>query len=361
VTDAAAHLLLSRFILRVIVGSRRVIVIVVTACGLVGHWATQRPAAQPLRPAYFSFSTDDVWLNLHHFLYVLGRARNGAPDATQQAVAGVAADERQGRATLTAEEQQTWETTVTAYANGLSRQPSMFQPPLAPITLTLAGTGDVAVPATVIDDAVRQTLIAAMPVYRKAWWPRHRAMNERYVATLQQQLDQDGPAIVSSLARSYGLTWPARPYPTHVVPYASWQGGFSYTGLRIVVSSNDYPMNRGWYPLEILFHEAMHQWDDDVARVLQAHATARQVRLPIDLSHTLVFVTAADAVRRLHPEHVAFIDALNLWSGSLSGSRLPAARLRPAIEATWKPYLDGRGERDDVFAAMVAAAAAVTP
>ena len=114
-------------------------------------------------------------------------------------------------------------------------------------------------------------------------------------------------------------------------------------------------------PLEIVFHEAMHQWDDDLARVLQAQAKARQVRVAVDLSHVLVFVTAGDVVRRLHPEHVPFIDLLDLWRGTLSGSQAPAARLRPAIQETWKPYLDGRGTRDDVFAAMVAAAAAVTP
>ena len=237
----------------------------------------------------------------------------------------------------------------------------MFQPPLAPITLTLAGTGDTEVPATAVDGAVRQTLTAAMPVYRKAWWPHHRAINQRFVARLQQQVDRDGSTIVASLSRIYGLTWPASPYPTHVVAYANWQGGFSYTGRGIVLSSNDYPTNAGWYSLEIVFHEAMHQWDMRRRPVLQAQAKARQVRLAVDLSHVLVFVTAGDVVRRLHPEHVPFIDLLDVWRGTLSGSQAPAARLRPAIQETWKPYLDGRGTRDDVFAAMVAAAAAVTP
>ena len=82
---------------------------------------------------------------------VLGRSRSGTPDATQQAVVGITADERQGRAVLTDDERQQWDTVVTAYVNGLSRQQSMFQPPLAPITLTLAGTGDTAVPATALD------------------------------------------------------------------------------------------------------------------------------------------------------------------------------------------------------------------
>jgi hypothetical protein len=50
------------------------------------------------------------------------------------------------------------------------------------------------------------------------------------------------------------------------------------------------------------------------------------------------------------------LDAANLWRGTLSGARAPVERLRSAIEETWKPYIDGRGTRDDAFAAMVAAA-----
>jgi len=61
-------------------------------------------------------------------------------------------------------------------------------------------------------------------------------------------------------------------------------------------------------------------------------------------------------VQRRHPEHEPFIDAANLWQGTLSGARAPVGRLRSAIHETWKPYIDGRGTRDDAFAAMVAAA-----
>lgn len=53
---------------------------------------------------WFAIHTDDFWLNLHHYLYVLGRAHAGTPDARQPAVAGALEDERQGLATVADEE-----------------------------------------------------------------------------------------------------------------------------------------------------------------------------------------------------------------------------------------------------------------
>jgi hypothetical protein len=35
--------------------------------------------------------------------------------------------------------------------------------------------------------------------------------------------------------------------------------------------------------------------------------------------------------------------------------------LQPPIQQIWKPYLDGRGSRDEAIDALVAAAAAATP
>jgi hypothetical protein len=108
----------------------------------------------------------------------------------------------------------------------------------------------------------------------------------------------------------------------------------------------------------MVFHEGMHQWDDQVQRALQDEAIRQGTTLPVDLSHVLVFVTVGEAIRRLHPEHVPYIDALNLWPGTLSGARAPAGRLRPAIQQFWEPYMNGRGTRDEVFKAILSAASA---
>ena len=54
--------------------------------GLVAIFAAV-PGAQPERQSsIFAINSDDFWLNLHHFLYVLGRARLGIPDASRAPV-----------------------------------------------------------------------------------------------------------------------------------------------------------------------------------------------------------------------------------------------------------------------------------
>ena len=64
-------------------------------------------------PTRFQFTANDFWLNLHHYLYVLGRAHNGAPDAKQPAVASAPDDEQRGLASLTDEERRTWQEAVS--------------------------------------------------------------------------------------------------------------------------------------------------------------------------------------------------------------------------------------------------------
>src|SRR5687768_7254574 len=68
-----------------------------------GAFAQPSPTA-PL----FRFEANSFWLNLHHFLYVLGRAQNKTPDSSRDAVAGAPAEAAAGLAALTADEQKVW-------------------------------------------------------------------------------------------------------------------------------------------------------------------------------------------------------------------------------------------------------------
>lgn len=158
-------------------------------------------------------------------------------------------------------------------------------------------------------------------------------MNDQYLARLERQIERDAPAIVEALTRIYQLPWPQRPYPTHVVAYANWQGAFSFTGQLMVLSSNDNSLNDRWYPLESVFHEAMHQWDDRVSQALEAQAACQSVTVAADLSHALIFFTVGYVVQRLHPDHEPFLDAANLWRGMLSGARAPLPGCRQSASA----------------------------
>src|SRR5262245_63207236 len=103
-----------------------------------------RPMAKAAQPpaAIFRFESDEFWLNLHHFLYVLGRAEARMPDASRDAVAGAPADSTRGADSLTADERHAWGEAVTFYANGPSRKDLIFDRPLAAATGALADAGD---------------------------------------------------------------------------------------------------------------------------------------------------------------------------------------------------------------------------
>jgi hypothetical protein len=55
------------------------------------------------------------------------------------------------------------------------------------------------------------------------------------------------------------------------------------------------------------------------------------------------------------PTHVSYVDRFGIWKGRLSGSPLAAERLQEPIQQFWKPYLDGRGTRDEALAGLVMA------
>jgi len=61
----------------------------------------------------------------------------------------------------------------------------------------------------------------------------------------------------------------------------------------------------------------------------------------------MIFYTAGEAVRRVIAGHVPSADALGVWGRGFQSMKAP-------LEDTWKPYLDGRGTRDEALTELVA-------
>ena len=309
-------------------------------------------AAQPPNPPQpiFRFEADELWLNLHHFLYVLGRAEAKMADASREAVAGAPADEARSLETLTADERTRWRQAVSDYAQGPSRKDLIFDDPLAASTRALADADQAAsLAGTGIDAALVATLERAAPIYRKAWWPSHRAANGARHAEIQALVDRHGWTVLQFITGKYGMQWPADGYPVHVSAFSNWAGAYSTTsggGNLLVVSSLDAAL-RGGDGLETVFHEAMHQWDGAVFQLLREQARRINKVVPAGLSHAMIFFTAGDAVRRVVSDHVPYADAAGVWRRGLQP-------MKDALEETWKPYLNGRGTRDEALAALVA-------
>lgn len=304
----------------------------------------------------FKFESDEFWLNLHKFLYVLGRAQSKDPNASREAVAAAPGDAERGLASLSDAERKTWTNAVTAYTQGLSRLDPIRDLELAMLEGKLAGVDSAeSLAGAMLDESLRALLERAAPVYRKAWWASHRAANRAFVSSTQALLKPQGQAVLQFITRAYQLPWPDDGYPVHAVAYAHWAGAYSTWSNLLIVSTNAGARTSGWGGLETVFHESMHQWDDAFQKVLAAHAAAAGGRVPFNLSHALVFHTAGEAVRRVAPAgYVPYAEAAGVWQRGMQALKTP-------IEEVWLPYLNGRGTRDEALTALVARAAAASP
>lgn len=306
--------------------------------------------AAPEGTAVFRFETDELWLNLHHFLYVLGRAEAKTKDATREAVVHAPEEATRGLATLTEEERAAWTAAVHAYAAGPSQKDAVFDEGLSDTAVKLAAARDAdSLPREGIDPAIAEALSRAAPAYRKAWWPAHRQGNRAWVGPMQELLASHGHAVFTSILRAYGMPWPPQGYGVHLSAYANWAGAYSTTGkLMVVATATD--KSRGLHGLEIVFHESMHQWDDRMDALLGDLAKPTGKPVPATLSHALVFYTAGEAVKQAVPQHVPYADAFHIWDRGLQP-------YKAALDAHWKPWLQGKGSRDQALSAVLGALA----
>lgn len=295
---------------------------------------TTASAQTPLTPI-FVFA-QPFWINLHHFLYVLGRVENKASDIQRRAVAGAKADQDAGLASLNDDERRAWLAAVAAYAAGPAKQDMVFDKDLFSATQALAKLADDAAPrGGAIPAELSAALERAAPIYRKAWWPAHNRANTARIKELNALLAIDGPRVLTFITHAYEEPWPDGGYPVNVSGYANWAGAYSTADRLLVFSSLDTG-NTGRLGLEIVFHEAMHQWDDAMFEKLRAAARrVQKTQIPGGLTHAMIFMTAGEAVRSVTPTHVPYATANGLWDGDVF------ARFKPVLDAAWMPRLTG--------------------
>jgi hypothetical protein len=302
----------------------------------------------------FVFHTNEFWLNLHHFLYVLGRAANKERDVARDAVAGAPSDQQQGLVKLSEADQKIWQETVAAYAMTWSKKDLVFDDPLPAITSALANAGEAkSITGLTIDPALVTILERAAPIYRKTWWPKHRDANRNWQRSIKALVDLHGAAVLAFITRAYQMEWPSSGFPVHVSGYANWAGAYSTKGDLLVLSSMASG-NQATYGLESIFHEGMHQWDEKVDVILREQAGKLKKFFPRGLDHALIFFTAGEAVRHVFPEHVPYAEKYGVWQRGMSSMKV-------VLEEVWQPYLNGHGTRDEALADVIRRTAVEPP
>jgi hypothetical protein len=294
----------------------------------------------------FRFEADGFWLNLHHFLYVVGRAQNNAPDRQRRAVVNAPAEE-EAISALGISARENWDDAVRVYANGLSKKDAVFDDDLIAVTNALRVPPEATAESLKIDDALRATLIRASIPYRAALWARHRAANHARVAEYQRLIDRHGDKVRSYITRAYQQSWPADGFLINVSGYSNWAGAYSTDGGLIVISSLDEG-TAGSLGLESMFHESMHQWDQPMLTRLVRLSKEHQTAPPREgITHALIWYTAAEAVKSVIPNHVGYAENGGMWKQKGLGS------FKAGLDAHWKPYLDGKGTLDEALLGLL--------
>jgi hypothetical protein len=160
---------------------------------------------------------------------------------------------------------------------------------------------------------------------------------------MEKLLAAHGAPISVAIAKAWGRKWPAEPVVVNLAAYANWAGAYSTNGLIVVGSLNRE--TSGTEGLETLFHETMHEWDDDFQKNISRAAAAAKVQSPRNLLHSLIFFTAGYAVAAECPGHTPYADAAGIWKRGLFS--------RDRIAAEWTPYLEGRRKLEDALDRLV--------
>lgn len=151
-------------------------------------------------------------------------------------------------------------------------------------------------------------------------------------------MNRYGNAIALDVSRLWMNPWPPAGFDVEVAAYANWAGAYSTTGGLIVLASTDRAM-AGAEGLESVFHEAMHQWDDDMDLRIGKIAQELKVSVPAACSHSLIFYTAGYTVSKAIPGHQPYAMVNGLWKGA---GLMPVEKL----DHFWLPYLEGKTNMD---------------
>jgi len=295
------------------------------AAVLVGC-ATARPPV-PLHEFHNGF-----WTNLHDALY---NEAHGPDESGHPVIKPLV---------LTGDDRRIWGEAVQAYRATIGGKEYTRDRELL-VALDVVARVDAGADLASVElrPEVLDALRRAAPIYRANSWPEVRRMNEQFIADAKRAVAAHGERVARRLSEIFRDPWP-RPARIDVVRYAMWAGAYTRvdlrTGLPKTIMASGEEGNRARL-LEIVFHEPSHAIVGPNQGTVMKAINAR-CRTPRDFWHVLLFYSVGEAVKEeLGPSYVPYAEAGGLW-------KIPSwGKSKSVLEATWKPYIEGRRSFED--------------
>jgi hypothetical protein len=274
----------------------------------------------------------DPRVDLHHFLIAWASA-----DAGEWPRYATPVVERETwRLLLDEDEQRAWSAALEAYNSAVDRS-FVFDTGFVAVRDWAAGVATrEGIPAA--DRRLADAVEAALPIYRRHWWPAHDARNRAWIESVAPSLAASEDEVIPRLEAAYGGRWPEARIPVDVVVYANDVGAYS-TGGRLTLSSGDAD-NHMPQALELVYHEASHvdPLEGPLRTGLAAAFQAAGGVAPDRLWHDMIFYTTGEVVRLVLAEHgQSGYKHYGEYGVYRRGERWSVEL--PALERHWRPYL----------------------
>jgi len=327
-----------------------------------GVRAQEAENASPAAPV-FEFHSG-FWVNLHHFLYLQGRIRQGSL-AGVRAHVGIPSPYRALASTegLTAEQQHAWRAAVEVYAQTwsardllLNNQMVLINDRLAELEdcPDLAGKSAAQCTSGIVPDLVA-ALDQAAPIYRQRWWPEQDRSNRAWIAAMTPLLRNGGAELAGGLAEIYQSRWPLRIH-VDVVYYAGPQGAYASLAPPHLTIATALSRNQNTTGFETLFYESSHTVGGAVEQAIERECRRLQKPIPRDLWNAVLLYTTRDRIGRPGSGSQPRADAVSRSLQRGNGNNLRDrgwGDYQPLLEQYWQPYLDGRIEMDTAVAHLI--------
>ncbi|MFQ5700864.1 MAG: hypothetical protein ACE5HU_03365 [Acidobacteriota bacterium] len=206
------------------------------------------------------------------------------------------------------------------------------------------------------DDAVRLATAfrKLLPDFEQVTWPDRKVALERRIADLEKNFMPVHRNALAFMMQSLGIPDPGISVPVFLVSAANPPGAMTYF-LRGGAPASVVDIHVGGTDdllIETILHESSHALDlasrgDDTAFTTLRALLEKRGLSPRDgayrnVPHTLMFVQAAETVRRLfNPDHVAYGEATSLYART--------GAIADVEGEIWPRYLDGAISRDEAL------------
>lgn len=316
--------------------------------------------------AIFEFHSG-FWINMHHFLYLQARIRN--QQSTSRGNAAALSDAASAASATNSSSSPEWDAAVSYYAQHFASRDLLFDDIMVLINDRMAeleGCPDLSgrtspACASGFRPEMIRLLEAAAPFYRAHWWPAQDQQNREWVESEAELIRNLGGTLAEQLAEIYRTPWPKAPIRVDVVSYGGPFGAYTTLDpIHITLSSAD-PRDEGLAGFEILFHESSHALAGSVEDGIERECRQREIPVPRDLWHALLFYTTGEIVKRAF-SHAA---RQKTFAANETSRYMPYAtrnglydrgwqNYERLLEAYWQPYLDGKTDFDHALTAVVA-------